>query len=227
MLALLIALAGWAFLDSLNVLNVALVSAVICDSRLGRRSPLEGGLSFIAGLFGAITVVGLCAVLGLSLLGEVVDIHLTPSVRYWGALVLGVVLVVLASFPSAAASTVPWWAIDVVRQRPWVLAVVGAVVGLGQAPTSIPYVAGLAMLSAHKPLPELWWLIVAGYCAITVWPLVTVLALSMRRTVRARRVQRRLVRILVCYGPPMVRALFLLAGIALMGDAVVHYRALW
>jgi hypothetical protein len=62
---LVLALAGSAFLDSLNVLNVGVVSAVIYDSRLNRRSPVPGSLNFIAGVFTVMTTFGLLTVLGL------------------------------------------------------------------------------------------------------------------------------------------------------------------
>jgi len=62
---LVLALAGLAFLDSLNVLNVGVVSAVIYDSRLNRRSPVPGSLNFIAGVFTVMTTFGLLTVLGL------------------------------------------------------------------------------------------------------------------------------------------------------------------
>ena len=47
--ALLLPLAGFAFLDSLNVLNLGVTTAVVYDSRLSRRSPLPAGLSFVGG----------------------------------------------------------------------------------------------------------------------------------------------------------------------------------
>ena len=49
MLGLLLPLLGFAFLDSLNVLNLGVTSAVVYDSRLSRRSALPGGLSFVGG----------------------------------------------------------------------------------------------------------------------------------------------------------------------------------
>jgi hypothetical protein len=46
MVTLLLALTRFAFLDSLNVLSIGVTMAVVCDSRLSRRSPVPGGLSF-------------------------------------------------------------------------------------------------------------------------------------------------------------------------------------
>jgi len=43
--ALLLPLAGFAFLDSLNLLNLGVTTAVVYDSRLSRRSPLPAGLN--------------------------------------------------------------------------------------------------------------------------------------------------------------------------------------
>lgn len=63
------------------------------------------------------------------------------------------------------------------RQRPWLLGFVGAAVGLGQAPTAVPYLTGLAMLSAVHPRPQIWPLIVIVYCAMTLWPLLVILTL--------------------------------------------------
>ena len=68
MLALLLSLSGLAALDSLNVLNVGVTSAVIYDSRLNRRTPSGGGVSFIAGVFAVTTTFGICLVLGLTFL---------------------------------------------------------------------------------------------------------------------------------------------------------------
>ena len=89
-------------LDSLNVLNAGVVSAVIFASRLNRRSPVPGALSFIAGVFAVTTTFGLCTVLGLSFLTSLVDFHVTPAIRFRGELVLGLVLIGLAFFPLTA-----------------------------------------------------------------------------------------------------------------------------
>ncbi len=49
----------------------------------------------------------------------------------------------------------------------------------------------------------------------------------MKRTMRARRIQRRLVRVLTRYGPMSVRLLFLFFGVGLVADALVNHTALW
>lgn len=223
---LLLALAGLAFLDSLNVLNVGVVSAVIYDSRLNRRSPVPGSLNFIAGVFTVITVFGLLTVFGLHLLTDVVDFRITPAVRYWAELIGGAVLIGLAYFPLTAQSSAPGWAMAATRQRPWLLGFVGIAVGLGQAPTAVPYLTGLAMLSALHPRPTVWPFIVIVYCAMTLWPLLAILALSTRNTTRAKRVQRRIVRVLTHYGPITVRIMFLVVGLGLVVDALMHYPVL-
>ena len=227
MLALLVSLSGLAALDSLNVLNVGVTSAVIYDSRLNRRSPVPGGLSFIAGVFGATTTFGICVVLGLTFLTHLADFEVTPTIRYRGELVLGLFLICLAFFPLVAQTASPGWALAAVRHRPWLLAFVGIAVGSGQAPTAVPYLAGLAMLSAYHPRPPIWPLIVIGYCAIAQSPSLLVLFLATRRTAQAQRVQRRLVRVLTRCGPISVRILFLVAGVVLSSDALVNYRDVW
>ena len=143
-------------LDSLNVLNAGVVSAVIFASRLNRRSPIPGALSFIAGVFTVTTTFGLCMVLGLSFLTSLVDFRVTPAVRFRGELVLGLVLICLAYFPLAAQSSAPGWAMAAMRERPWLLGLLGMAVGIGQAPTDVPYLTGLAMLAALHPRPPIW-----------------------------------------------------------------------
>ena len=53
------------------------------------------------------------------------------------------------------------------------------------------------------------------------------LALSTQRTIRARRVQRNIVRVLTRYGPKTVRILFLGIGIVLVIGALLNYRDLF
>lgn len=227
MTALIIALAGLALLDSLNVLNVGVVSAVIFDSRLCRRSPLPGALSYIAGVFTVTTAFGLCTVLGLSALTTLLHFHMTPAIRFRGELALGLVLACVAYFPLTAQSSAPGWALAAMRQRPWLLGFLGLAVGTGQAPTAVPYLTGLAMLAALHPRPPLWPLVIVSYWMVALAPPLLILALSLRRTVRANRIQRRLVRVLTRYGPLSVRLLFLVLGVGLVADALVNHSALW
>lgn len=225
--ALALALTGLAFLDSLNVLNIGVVSAVVYDSRLSRRSAMPGGLSFIAGVFAVTTTFGLCTVIGLSFLTDLINFEITPATRYRGELLLGLVLICLAFFPLVAQTSAPGWAMATMRQRPWLLGFVGLAVGLGQAPTAVPYLTGLAMVAALDPRPPIWPLLVIVYCAIALLPSALVLALSTRRSKRALRAQRWLVRTLTRYGPIGVRILFLVAGVALVADALINYSTLW
>ena len=227
MVALVLALAGLAFLDSLNVLNLGVVSAVIFDSRLNRRSPVPGSLSFIAGVFAVTTTFGLCAVLGLGMLTQLLDFHLTPAIRFRGELILGLVLICLAYFPLTAQSSAPGWALAAMRERPWLLGFLGLAVGSGQAPTAVPYLTGLAMLAALHPRPPIWPLAIIIYWSIALSPPLLILALSMRRTMRDKRIQRSIVRALTRFGPLAVRLLFLVFGIGLVADALVNHSALW
>lgn len=227
MAALALALVGLALLDSLNVLNVGVVSAVIFDSRLGRRSPLPGALSYVAGVFAVTTTFGVCAVLGISFITQVLDFRLTPAFRFRGELLLGIVLICLAYFPLTAQSSAPGWALTAMRQRPWLLGILGLAVGSGQAPTAVPYLTGLAMLAALHPRPPLWPLAIIVYWAIALSPPLLILGLSMLKTMRAKRIQRGIVRSLTRYGPMAVRLLFLVFGTGLIADALVNHSALW
>lgn len=227
MAAVALALAGLAFLDSLNVLNLGVVSAVIFDSRLGRRSPLPGALSYIAGVFAVTTTFGVCTVLGIGFITDVLDFHLTPAIRFRGELLLGIVLIGLAYFPLTAQSSAPGWALAAMRQRPWLLGFLGLAVGSGQAPTAVPYLTGLAMIAALHPRPPLWPLVVIAYWAIALSPPLLILGLSTRKTMRAKRIQRAIVRGLTRYGPMSVRMLFLVFGTGLIADALVNHSALW
>jgi hypothetical protein len=62
---------------------------------------------------------------------------------------------------------------------------------------------------------------------IAALPCASVLALSTIRNKRAQRAQRWVVRSVTRYGPIGVRGLFLLAGIAMVADAMIHHGALW
>jgi hypothetical protein len=56
---------------------------------------------------------------------------------------------------------------------------------------------------------------------------MVLLGLSTSRSKRADQAQRWLVRTLTRYGPIGVRLLFLVAGVALLADAVVHHNQWW
>ncbi|MDX1892219.1 GAP family protein [Mycolicibacterium sp. 050158] len=227
MLGLLLPLLGFALLDSLNVLNLGVTSAVVYDSRLSRRSALPGGLSFVAGVFVATASFGLLTVVGITFVTGRVEFDVTPTIRYWGQLVLGLVLIAVASLSGAARPTPPLWALNMARRNPWLFAIVGLVIGAGQAVTSVPYLTTLTMLSARHPLPTLWPVLILCYCAVALLPSVAVLALSTQRTIRARRVQRNIVRVTTRYGPVTVRVLFLGVGIVLVAGALWNYRVLF
>lgn len=227
MTAFLLTLTGLAVLDSLNVLNIGVISAVIYGSRLNRQSVLPGGVSYIVGLLTVTITFGLCVVLGLGLLADLTDFHLTPAVRYWGELVLGVLLIGLAFVPLVAQTTAPGWALGAMRDRPWLLGFLGAAVGLGQAPTAIPYLTALAMISALHPRPTAWPLMIVGYWMIAMLPCVVILALSTSKNLRAVRLQRALVRTIARYGPMGARLVFLAVGVVLVADAVVHGSRWW
>lgn len=227
MLGLLLPLLGFAFLDSLNVLNLGVTSAVVYDSRLSRRSALPGGLSFVGGVFVATASFGVLTVLGLNFLSGRIDFELTPTVRYWLQLVLGLVLIAVASFSTSATPAPPLWALNLTRRNPWLFGVVGLVIGVGQAATSVPYLTTLTMVSARSPLPTAWPAILVAYCALTLTPSLLILALSTQRTMRSRRVQRNVIRVTTRFGPLTVRLLFLGVGTVLVVGALLNYRALW
>lgn len=226
MVALLFALAGFAFIDSLDLLLVGVTAAIVVDGRLARKSPVPGGMSFVAGVFAVTTAFGLLTVLGIDFLTDLVDFELTPTVRAWGELVFGAVLLVLAALPGGARAEPPAWTVTI-RRRPWLLGLLGVGIGLAQAPTAIPYLAGLAMIAAREPRPALWPLIVVAYCALALLPPVAVLALSVRRTPRAQRVYRAVVRTVSRFGPVSVRVVFAILGVVLLADVIVHAGNLW
>lgn len=227
MLIFLLALAGFAFLDSLHVLNIGITAAVVVDSRLGRRSPVPGALSFIAGLFAVTTAFGICTVLGLGFLTDLIHFDITPTIRYWAELIIGALLLILGALrlPSHAANEIPPWAVEA-RRRPLLLGLIGAAIGLAQAPTAVPYLAALAMLTIREPRPTLWPLIVAAYCLIALLPPLLVLFAATRRSARVQRFYRGFVRALTRFGPMSIRVLFVLFGAALIVDALRNYSSL-
>ncbi|WP_030518562.1 GAP family protein [Nocardia sp. NRRL WC-3656] len=220
MVIFLLALAGFALLDSLDVLLVGVTTAVVLDSRLSRRSPVPGAASFLVGVFAVTTVFGICTVLGLHFLTDLVHFELTPTIRLWGELGIGAALLLLGSVRlSGQNRTVPPWALEA-RRRPWLLGLAGVGIGLGQAPTAVPYLAALAMISARDPRPGLWPLIVVVYCMIALLPPALVLFTATRSSARAQRFYRALVRILRRFGPVSIRVLFIAFGAILIVDAV-------
>ncbi|MCM6774818.1 GAP family protein [Nocardia sp. CDC159] len=228
MLIFLLALAGFAFLDSLDVLLVGVTTAVVLDSRLSRRSPVPGALSFLTGVFAVTTTFGICTVLGLGFLTDLIDFEITPAIRYWTELAVGVVLLALASvrLSGGTGPAIPSWAMRA-RHRPLLLGLAGIAIGLGQAPTAIPYLAALAMVSTRDPRPPLWPLIILAYCLIALLPPALVLLASTWRTRPARRFYRGLVRTLTRFGPPSLRILLAAFGLALLADALRNHTALW
>jgi hypothetical protein len=113
-------------------------------------------LSYIAGVFAVTTTFGLCTVVGLGILSDLTHFEITPAVRYRGQLLLGLVLIGLAYFPLVAQTSAPGWALTAMRQRPWVLGLVGLAVGMGQAPTAIPYLTGTpASARPHALRPDI------------------------------------------------------------------------
>ncbi|CAM4502107.1 hypothetical protein NONI108955_36990 [Nocardia ninae] len=82
------------------------------------------------------------------------------------------------------------------------------------------------MISAQDPLPSFWPVLVVAYCALALLPPLLVLLLSLRRTSRARRVYRTIVRVLTRYAPPALRVLFVTFGAILLVDALVNFRQL-
>ena len=225
MITLLSALVGFAVLDSLDVLLIGITAAIAYDARLRRTPPLKTGLAFIGGVFLATTSFGLLAVLGFDFLTGIVDFELTPTVRYWGELVLSVVLIALALLPQSDRPPPAWTA--KFRRSPSLLAVTGFAVGIVQAPTAVPYLAGLAMLSSYSPLPPTWPMIVVAYCVLALIPPLVVLVMSMGSSRAARRRYRRVVRVLTKFGPAVVRIVFGIIGCALLLDVIVNRSYLW
>lgn len=222
MLALLLTMAGFALVESLNVLNLAVTSAIVYDSRLQRRSPLPGGLSFLGGLFSATAAVGITVVVGLAIFTEPTTIRLTPWMRYTGELTLGMLLIFVACYPSRVRSAAPRWTFPVMRRNPLLLAVFGVVLGFGQSATDVMYLGALAMLSTYRLPISVWPVVVIAYCAIELWPSLLVLFLGSRRTARARRIQRRILRTVTRFGPLVIRALCLSAGCVLVAHSLLH-----
>lgn len=229
MLLFLLALAGFAFLDSLDMLLVGVTTAVVFDSRLGRRSPLPGALSFLAGVFAVTTTFGITFVLGLRFLTNLVSFDITPTMRYWAELLIGAILLLLGSVRLSKgggdAPVAPPWALEA-RRKPLLLALVGIVIGLAQSPTAVPYLAALTMISARDPHPPLWPLIIVIYCGIALLPPTLILLTSLIPSTRARKFYRSLIRALKRLGPMSIRILLLLAGVALITDALIHHTVL-
>ncbi|SKW81731.1 Uncharacterised protein [Mycobacteroides abscessus subsp. massiliense] len=82
------------------------------------------------------------------------------------------------------------------------------------------------MLASRHPLPSMWPLLLVGYGLVAILPSLLILVLSTRRSPRARRVQRGLVRTVTRYGPTAIRVIFLGLGGVLIVGALLHHSAL-
>ncbi|MGH3722794.1 MAG: GAP family protein [Mycobacterium sp.] len=228
MLTLLLAFAGFACLDAFNVLNIGIATTIVYVTRLERRSALPGGLSFITGLFVALFTFGVATVLGVRSLTDVAGgSEITPSTRYWAQLIIGILLIAFASLTWFTEPVTPPWIRTVAQRHPWLLMLVGLALGFAEAPTSVPYLSALAMLVSRHPLPSMWPLLLVGYSLIATLPSLLILVLSTRRSPRAQRVQRGLVRTVTRHGPTAIRIIFLCLGAVLVTGALVHHNALW
>lgn len=161
----------------------------------GTQIRVPRGLSFVTGLFVALFTFGVATVLGVRSLTDVAaGAEITPSTRYWAQLVIGVLLIAVAALTWFSEPVTPPWIRSVARRHPWLLAFVGLALGYAEAPTSVPYLSALAMLASRHPLPTLWPLLLVGYGVVAILPSLLILVLSTRRSPRARRMQRGLVR---------------------------------
>lgn len=221
---LLLAFAGFACVDALNVLNLGTSTAIVYTSRLERRSALPGGLSFVVGLYSALLAFGVGTVVGVRYL--VGPEAISSSARYWAQLVIGIVLIAVASLTWFSNPGTPKVIRTIAERYPWLLVLVGLTLGCAEAATSAPYLSALAMLASHRPLPSGWVLMLMGYCLIAVAPSTFILVLSTRRTPGARRAQRTLVRTVSRYGPTAIRVIFLFLGTLFIANALAHASAL-
>ncbi|OZE74293.1 hypothetical protein CH305_21700 [Rhodococcus sp. 15-649-2-2] len=224
MVTLLLAIVGFAILDSLDVLLIGVTAAIAVHSRTTRRSPFRAGLAFVGGVFTATTAFGIVTVLGIDFVTDLFDFTVTPTVRYRTEFVAGLVLISLGALRTAERRP-PAWAARA-GSSILVVALTGLTIGLVQGPTAVPYLAGLTMLSTYVPRPQWWPAIVVVYCLIALIPPILVLILASRKSRRSRRAFVTTVRGLTRYGPPTVRVIFVVLGVALLADALIHARDL-
>lgn len=220
MVTLLSALVGFAVLDSLDVLLIGLTAAIAVHARTTRRSPFRAGLAFVGGVFAATTTFGILTVLGIDFFTDLFDFTVTPTVRYRAELVIGLVLITLGALRTTERRP-PDWATRAGSSIP-VVASTGLLIGAVQGPTAVPYLAGLTMLSTYDPRPQWWPAILVVYCLIGLLPPILVLILASRRSRRSRRAFTATVRGLTRYGPPTVRVIFVVLGVGLVADALLH-----
>ena len=161
-------------------------------------------------------------------LTELNVVQLTPRMRYRGELLVGVVLVGVACYPSAAQRASPRWAFAAIRQRTWLLGCAGAVLGFGQAATDVMYLAALAMLE-RPPSPAvalaadrgcvLHHRAIAARCWFSSWRPGEQQEHGASNVASCASITR--------YGPTWVRAMCLAAGVALVVDSFLHNHNLW
>jgi hypothetical protein len=222
----LIQLSGLVFADSLNVFNIGAMWAIAHNARTQRRSPMPGGLSFIAGLYAFTACYGLVLVLGLDALTRVVDFQITPAMRYRTELVLGAVLIGLSFLPLRTRKTANPRVGPLLRSKPWLLGIVGIGAGATQAPFSLPYLTLLGAIATLDPIPAFWPFVVLGYAAAVQVPPLLALGLASWRSPKARKIQISIALAITKYGRTVLRILLATVGVVLLGDALLNYD-LW
>jgi hypothetical protein len=221
----LLQLSGLVVADSLNVFNIGAMWAIAHNARMKRRSPLPGGLSFIAGMYVFTAGYGLCMVVGLDALTRGLHVELTPEIRYRAELILGLVLLGIACLPLRRRQRSQNPRIGaLLRSRPWLLGVVGVGVGATQAPFSLPYLTLLTALATRDPLPTMWTVVVLGYAAAVQVPPLLALAIASWRSPKALKVQLTVATAVAKYGRTVVRLLLAAVGLVLLTDAVAHHH---
>jgi hypothetical protein len=219
----LLQLSGLVIADSLNAFNIGAVWAIAHGARMKRRSPLPGGLAFIAGMYAFTACYGLGMVMGLDALTRSVHVDITPEFRYRAELVVGIALIGIACLPwrRRQRRTKPRMG-ALLRSRPWLLGVVGVGVGATQAPFSLPYLTLLTAIATRDPLPTVWPVVVLVYAAAVQVPPLLALALANWRSPKARRVQLAVAMAVTTYGRTALRILLAVVGSVLLYDAVAN-----
>ncbi|MDV8070929.1 hypothetical protein R4P64_30860 [Rhodococcus sp. IEGM 1366] len=98
--------------------------------------------------------------------------------------------------------------------------------GFVQAPTAIPYLAWLTLISTDEPVDKSWPILTVVDCAAALSPPMLSLVLATLDSSGARRVHQTIMRVVGKWGTRCACSRLGLCGIVLIVDALIHHRFL-
>ncbi|GAA3041338.1 hypothetical protein GCM10010528_22080 [Gordonia defluvii] len=136
---------AYAFVDAVNVLLIGVLVALALISTKGRYAPVSALLLF--GDWLGVLVLALIVLLAFDGLGEFVK-HVVESAFFGGLLILTGVVTAILTIRGGDSSKLINRILEPLRSPSPITVLAGLILGVIQSATSVPFFAGLAVLSA-------------------------------------------------------------------------------